>query len=225
MSMNAVVIMAKMPSPNKVKTRLCPPLQPETAAHLYYSFLLDKIEQVRSMEGAHHFLAYTPAAEEDFFIGIMPPGFNLILQVGGDLGERLANTSNSLFEKGYEKVVILDSDTPNLPPDYIREGLRRLEDADVVLGPCMDGGYYLIGMRGRIPELFAGIPWSTRDVIKLTEKKARSVGKTVSHLGRWYDVDTVEDLKRLKKELDLLSQDQNESFCENTYRALSFFKC
>ncbi len=220
--MNAILIMAKTPLPNKVKTRLCPPLEPETAAHLYYSFLLDKIEQVRCMEGAHHFLAYTPATEEIFFLNITPPGFTLIRQVGSDLGERLANISNSLFEMGFEKVVILDSDTPNLPHDYIKEGLRRLDDVDVVLGPCLDGGYYLIGMRGKMPELFTGIPWSTRDVTELTEKKAIALGKTVSHIGRWYDVDTVEDLKRLKKDLDLSSHDQKESFCENTCRALSF---
>lgn len=222
--MNAVVIMAKAPFPNEAKTRLTPPLEPEMASYLYHSFLLDKIEQVKSIEGVYPFIVYTPETAEAFFQEIMPPGFSLISQSGADLGERLANTSESLFEQGFEKVVMLDSDTPNLPPEYIREGLRRLDEADIVLGPCEDGGYYLIGMKASQPQLFKGIPWSTSRVMDLTVENADSLGLVVSLLDRWYDVDTVEDLRRLKYDLGSASRQKGGFFCENTCRAISLIK-
>ena len=216
-NLNTVVIMAKAPVPNEVKTRLIPPLEPEAASLLYHSFLLDKIEQVKSIE-ANRFVAYAPPTSESFFRSIMPPGFSLISQVGEDLGERLANVSKILFELGAEKVVMLDSDTPNLPTDRIHEALSRLDEVDVVLGPCEDGGYYLIGMRSWVPELFHGIPWSTSEVADMTIKKAQSLDLSVSLLDRWYDVDTLIDLERLKRDLQL--PDKNCFFCENTYRAI-----
>jgi uncharacterized protein len=216
--MNAVVIMAKAPLPNEVKTRLIPPLSPEEASSLYHCFLLDKIAQVKSIREARHFLAYTPVTSKAFFRSIIPSSFSLINQVGADLGERLANVSKNLFDQGAEKVIILDSDSPNLPTDHILDGLSRLDDVDIALGPCEDGGYYLIGMRSYMPELFSGIPWSTSEVAKLTMKKAKALGLTVSLLPEWYDVDTMIDLERLKRDLD--SQGNNCYFYENTYRSL-----
>ncbi len=216
--MNAVVIMAKAPFPNEVKTRLTPSLKPEAASCLYHNFLLDKIEQVKSIE-AQRFISYTPETSEAFFRSITPAGFSLISQVGANLGERLANVSKRLFAQGAEKVMMLDSDTPNLPAVLIRDGLSRLDDVDVVVGPCEDGGYYLIGMRSWVPELFHGIPWSTSEVTDLTIRKAQSLDLSVSLLDRWYDVDTVIDLERLKRDLQL--PNKNCFFCENTYRYFS----
>ena len=217
--MNAIAIMAKAPIPNKVKTRLTPPLSPFEASRLYHSFLLDKIEQVKSIEEACPFMAYTPESSEYFFRNIIPPGFSLINQAGKDLGERLANISHELFAKGAGKVVLLDSDTPNLPVDNIRNGLSRLNEADVVLGPCEDGGYYLIGMKAFIPEIFCGIPWSTALVTEFTLKKVHDLGLTVSILPVWYDVDTGKDLRRLMRDLESLSN--NCFFCKNTHSILS----
>jgi len=217
--MNAVVIMAKAPVPNEVKTRLIPALSPEEASNLYHCFLLDKIKQVKSICEARHFIAYAPVTSESFFRSIMPPGFSLINQVGADLGERLANVSKNLFDQGAEKVIILDSDSPNLPTDHIREGLSRLDCVDVVLGPCEDGGYYLIGMRSYIPELFCEIPWSTSEVTKITMKKAKALGLMMSLLPGWYDVDTIIDLERLKRDMD--SPANNCYFCEKVH-ALEF---
>ncbi len=186
-----------------------------------YSKLGDKIEQVKNVK-AHAFIAYAPENAADFFRSIVPAGFTLINQVGTDLGERLANISKSLFSLGFKKVAILDSDTPNLPPEYIQDGFTQLNKSDVVLGPCEDGGYYLIGLRANQPQLFTGIPWSTPGVTELTIKMAQSSGLTIYLLEKWYDIDTLEDLKRLKYDLDTTSEKQKSSFfCENTYRAIS----
>jgi rSAM/selenodomain-associated transferase 1 len=220
--MYAIAIMAKAPFPNKVKTRLTPPLAPIEASRLYHSFLLDKIEQVKDIEVTRPFIAYTPESSKSFFTGIIPPGFFLINQAGKDLGERLANVSHELFTQGATRVILLDSDTPNLPVDHIREGISRLNEVDVVLGPCEDGGYYFIGMRAFIPEIFSGIPWSTAHVTELTLKKAWKLGLTVSMLPGWYDVDTVKDLKRLIRDIELPSN--NGFFCENTRCALSLIR-
>jgi rSAM/selenodomain-associated transferase 1 len=217
----AIVIMAKAPLPDQVKTRMIPSLDPWTVSNLYHNFLLDKIEQVKNVE-AQAFIAYTPETEFDFFRSIVPPGFNLINQVGADLGERLANISKRLFVLGFKKVLILDSDTPNLPVEYIKKGLEQLDNNDVVIGPCEDGGYYMIGLKADQPHLFRDIPWSTSRVTELTMNKAQSSGLIVSILAKWYDIDTLEDLLRLKNEMDLLSNNRKTSFlCENTRNAIS----
>lgn len=219
--MDALVIMAKAPFPNQVKTRLTPPLEPAWASRLYQGFLLDKIEQVRGIEGSHRYVAFTPLTAQPFFARIAP-GFRLIHQVGADLGERLAHVSEELFDQGFQKVLLLDSDSPTLPPKYMREGLARLDEVDVVLGPCEDGGYYLIGMRAYLPFLFEGIPWSTSKVLEATLEKAQSAGAEVSLLEPWYDVDTAEDLMRLQRDVDSPPEDQRKRFfCENTYRVLA----
>ena len=99
-------------------------------------------------------------------------------------------------------MVILDSDSPNLPSGYIYDGLECLDKADAVIGPCLDGGYYLIGLSGHMPELFYDIPWSTGEVIGATLERAASVGISVSLIDEWYDVDTWEDVVRLKRDLE-----------------------
>jgi uncharacterized protein len=222
MSMDAVVVMAKAPRPNKVKTRLTPPLDPETASRLYFSFLLDKLEQVKALEGICPMIAYTPHESADFFNSIRPTGFTLVPQNGGNLGEILENISGHIIKQGYEKVVILDSDSPNLPSQYIYESLRCLDKSDAVIGPCLDGGYYLIGFNTHIPELFHNIPWSTSRVTELTMEKAANCVKTISLLNKWYDVDTWNDLLRLKRDLE--KPLHGSFFCKNTYRNLNILK-
>ena len=111
-------------------------------------------------------------------------------------------------------MVILDSDSPNLPSGYIYDGLECLDKADAVIGPCLDGGYYLIGLGSHIPELFRDIPWSTSKVVVATLERTASIGLSVSLIDEWYDVDTWEDVMRLKRDMD---KPLDENFdCENT---------
>lgn len=217
--MDAIVVMAKAPRPGMVKTRLSPPLNPEEASFLYSQFLLDKIEQLKRIRGPCRYIAYTPDTARAFFVSITPDDFDLLPQAGRDLGERMAGIAEAFFSEGFGKVLIIDSDTPNLPPRYIQEGLNRLDHADVVIGPCDDGGYYLIGTRRNMPELFSGIPWSTPAVANMTAATAGRLGSTVSLLERWYDIDTAGDLLRLKTDLDS-PRNSDGFFCEHTYRAL-----
>jgi glycosyltransferase A (GT-A) superfamily protein (DUF2064 family) len=98
-------------------------------------------------------------------------------------------------------VAAVSTDSPDLPAELLGEAFSRLERAPVVLGPCPDGGYYLIGLSGLIPELFRDMPWSTDRVVPETEARVRAMGLTLSHLPEWHDVDTAADLERLVKAL------------------------
>ena len=194
----AVAIMAKAPKPGEVKTRLCPPLSPEEAADLYDCFLRDKVEQVRALGSATGVIAFTPDDSRSLFEEIAP-GFRLIAQRGADLGSRLLNSLGALLREGYVGAVAIDSDTPNLPTEYLRQAVDVLSRSatDVVVGPSDDGGYYLIGVRQAWPTLFDAMPWSTPEVLPETLRRAHAAGLRVECLPAWFDVDTAEDLERL----------------------------
>lgn len=198
----AVAIMAKAPVAGAVKTRLTPPLTAAEAAHLYRCSLLDKIEQVRALKDTHAVVAYTPAEASGVFAEIAP-GFELLPQRGPELGARLANGLAELLAHGHAAAVAIDSDTPTLPTAFLQEGVDILlrGDADVVVGPCDDGGYYLIGVRAERPELFENMPWSTPGVLSETLRRARAASLTTACLPEWFDVDTAADLERLRASL------------------------
>jgi rSAM/selenodomain-associated transferase 1 len=199
-----------------------PQLDPDTAAKLYYNFLLDRIDQVDNIKGPQPYIAFTPETAKNFFQTIVSPEFSLISQTGSDLGERLTNVSSSLFDKEFNKVVIMDSDSPNLPSRFINDSFERLDSEDVVLGPCEDGGYYLIGLKSSSPDLFRDIPWSTARVTEVTLKRASKQGLKISILDKWYDVDSYNELLQLKNDLNSDSPRENGAyFCKNTYQILS----
>lgn len=198
----AVLIMAKAPRAGEVKTRLCPPLTAAEAAELYRSFLLDKIEQVRALTAASPAVAYTPAEGRALFEALAP-GFTLLPQRGADLGARLANSFEAFFRMGHRGALAIDSDTPTLPLGFLEQALDLIAtpSVDVVLGPSDDGGYYLIGLRTLHRELFEGMEWSTPRVLPETLRRAEAQGLRVASLPTWFDVDTPEDLVRLKASL------------------------
>ena len=199
----AVAIMAKAPLPGQVKTRLCPPLSHDEAAGLYRCFLLDKIQQVRALERARPVIAYAPEDAGQIF-GAMAPDLELLPQRGADLGVRLTGILERLLGSGHDGAVAIDSDTPTLPVRLLQQAVDRLADdpeLDVVLGPTEDGGYYLIGLKAPQPVLFTDMPWSTSDVLPETVRRAAGRRLRLAQLPPWYDVDTSEDLNRLRAEL------------------------
>jgi rSAM/selenodomain-associated transferase 1 len=198
----AVAIMAKAPRAGEVKTRLCPPLSLSDAAELYRRFLLDKIEQVTTLRAASLAIAYTPAEARAFFEEVAP-GFVLVQQRGADLGDRLANSLGELLNRGHHGAMAIDSDTPTLPVGFLQQAvdLVTTPGIDVVLGPTQDGGYYLIGLRAMHRELFEAMAWSTNAVLPETIRRADAKGLRVACLPPWYDIDTPEDLGRLRAEV------------------------
>jgi hypothetical protein len=113
-----------------------------------------------------------------------------------------------LINKGYKKAFAINSDGPSLPPDYLHQAVRSLDDRDLVLGPSEDGGYYLVGVKRHLPDMFIGITWSTSHVLSQTLSKASNLGLRVALLPEWYDIDTWEDFVRLEAELEHIPPDR-----------------
>ncbi|MCG3778874.1 MAG: 2-phospho-L-lactate guanylyltransferase [Nitrospira sp.] len=199
----ALVIFAKAPIPSEVKTRLCPPLTPDEAATLHGSFVLDMLERSKLAVAKlqlpfHRYLACTPSSELVFFkIMEERQGVRLLDQVGEDLGQRLHHTFAHLFAKGYKQVIIVGTDVPTLPLSVYQDALTLLGRADLVLGPALDGGYYLIGLKQPAEKLFAGVPWSTDQVLSVTQQHAKALGLSIGLTTPWRDVDTIADLQAL----------------------------
>jgi rSAM/selenodomain-associated transferase 1 len=199
----ALVVVAKEPSGGRTKTRLSPPLSDQEAADLYRHFLLDTLDLMHSVEGVQPIIAYLPKGAADFFHSIAPPGFDFVPQVGADLGERLDNVLRQCLRNGYQQAVVMDSDSPTLPVSHVQQAFQALDNpsVDMVLGPCDDGGYYLIGVKSPCSALFQGIVMSTSSVTNETLQRAKEEGLRTACLPAWYDVDTPEDLQRLMEDL------------------------
>ncbi len=197
---HALLVVAKRPAPGQTKTRLSPPLTPPQAAALYECFLRDTLELMRQVVAVQPVVAYLPLEEEAYFKGLAPD-FELILQEGPDLGVRLDNALTRYLQNGFERAVIMDSDSPTLPAACLQAAFTALDEADVVLGPCDDGGYYLIGLKRPAPRLLREVQMSTPQVVADTLALAAAEGLRVKLLPTWYDIDDVATLNRLLGEL------------------------
>ena len=194
-----VIVFAKHPVPNQVKTRLIPTLSPEQAAILYTAFLTDWCETLAKLPGVDLIIAYTPTEAESDLRALIGDNAIYIPQMGADLGERLTLATQWAAERGYTKILFVGSDSPTLPTSYISEALTLLDTQDIAIGPSTDGGYYLIGFSAvnvavAVPFVFEDIAWSTADVFEQTVARIRLVKATVGLLPPWYDIDTAEDL-------------------------------
>jgi rSAM/selenodomain-associated transferase 1 len=196
----ALLVIAKRPTPGQTKTRLSPPLSAEQASRLYECFLHDTLDLARAVPDVTRLIAYLPSGEADYFRELAPD-FGLVLQRGASLGERLDNALAHCLCDGFDRAVIMDSDSPTLPSAYVVRAFDLLDGADVVLGPCEDGGYYLVGLNRPQPRLLRGVRMSTPNVLRDTLALAEEVGLRVAFAPTWYDVDTARDLRRVDDEL------------------------
>lgn len=225
-----LILFAKVPEPGRAKTRLAPGLGEEGAARLYQAFLDDAIALCGRVEGASLELwasggagtsgvagasadagasddagVSADAGVREYFAGRYPD-LLVRLQSGRGLGERLSGAFESSFAAGADHVVITGSDHPTLPSSYLDRAFSALIDAQLVIGPSADGGYYAIGLaRHAWPEaasLFIGVPWSTPAVLETTRRTARRLGLGHVELPEWYDVDDPSVLRRLRREAD-----------------------
>ncbi|HSE40783.1 MAG TPA: TIGR04282 family arsenosugar biosynthesis glycosyltransferase [Acidobacteriota bacterium] len=189
----AILVFTKGTNPEDVKTRLSDFLSPEQRFELHIAFIKDTLEKVRSLPYAPH-LYVMGNSEFDFRLDLP-----IYPQEGIDLGSRLANAFASVL-KQFHRGVVIGTDSPDLPADRIEFAFAKLTEADVVLGPTEDGGYYLLGLSHMIPEIFQEISWGTNAVLKQTLQKARN--HKVALLEPHYDVDVIDDLHRLRKNLE-----------------------
>lgn len=186
-------IFAKEPRPGQVKTRFCPPLAPEAAAHLYQASLLETLERM----GQGTFtpvLFYTGAP--DWFAAHCPK-LPLLPQGDGDLGRRLERGIACLLGQGAPAAALIGSDSPDLPVEQVEAAFALLEKADVVTIPAADGGYVLIGARRPYPDLFRDMPWSTPELLAATRRRAEGLALDYRELPPWEDLDDLAALRRL----------------------------
>jgi rSAM/selenodomain-associated transferase 1 len=118
-------------------------------------------------------------------------------QTGENLGERMKNGFAEAISMNFKRVVLIGSDIPDLPLGFIEEAFASLREKDAVIGPSLDGGYYLIGFKNETfsPRVFEGIHWSTESVFEKTLRLLEQEGLTVHTLQPLRDIDTVEDLR------------------------------
>ncbi len=165
----------------------------EEALNLYKAMLNQTIHKAKALSDIQTYGFYDGNIEalDNHF------GVSLFRQNGEDFGERMLNAFIQLFALGFKMVCLIGSDSPTLPEQYIYDAFGLLAKYDLVLGPCQDGGYYLIGLRTPMPELFLGVPWGGSDVFALTIKKASVLNLSYYLLPVWYDIDRPEDLHYL----------------------------
>jgi rSAM/selenodomain-associated transferase 2/rSAM/selenodomain-associated transferase 1 len=198
----AVVVMARVPSASRGKSRLTREIGGDHL-ELTRALLLDTLHAVQGLAAADLFIAFEPAESFGEMRALVGDRGRLFPQQGDTLGDRMRNAFDRLFATGYSTVVMIGSDLPSLPTSHVVQAfqyLRERPDA-LVIGPASDGGYYLIGMRRLWPALFTSIPWSTADVLTTTTSIAETCGLTVSFVPPWHDVDTVDDLRRVLRDL------------------------
>jgi uncharacterized protein len=196
-----LLVVAKRPAAGQTKTRLCPPLSAESAAALYECFLRDTLDIMRQVPHVERGIVYLPEDASDYF-RVLAPEMTLTTQRGVNLGERLDHLLTDALSAGAQQAVVMDSDSPTLPASHLVMAFEALDGAaDVVLGPCDDGGYYLIGLNRPAPRLLRDVEMSTPFVVRDTLAVAEELGLKVALLPTWYDVDTVVELRRLRDEI------------------------
>ena len=190
-----VCIFAKPPEPGSVKTRLIPELGPERAAELAEAFLEDTVAMVRTLDWAECIIAATARFARSYF----KPD-EVWLQSEGDLGERLEKVLR-LALKRRPIVLAIGADSPGLPAAYLESARQALTTADAVLGPSIDGGFYLIGLKECPVGVLEEIQWSHSTTLASTVAKLEQFGLKTVLINPWYDVDGHEDLERLRRQL------------------------
>ncbi|MFV1981392.1 MAG: TIGR04282 family arsenosugar biosynthesis glycosyltransferase [Rhodothermia bacterium] len=195
----ALIVFGKNPVAGHVKTRLARSIGDVPAATLYRAFLLDSLEAFSALDAdLRLYLAPSDAAIDPHVDAAFP---DFLIQSGDGLGERMSNAFKETFETGYSNVGIVGSDHPSIPVNILRRGLARVRNGNVVLGPSDDGGYCFLALDRHRPQLFSGIQYGRPDVLDATMHKARMFHVEATLLDSWYDVDAIEDLRRLTADL------------------------
>ncbi|WP_341730482.1 TIGR04282 family arsenosugar biosynthesis glycosyltransferase [Microcoleus sp. EPA2] len=191
-----LIIFTRYPAPGQAKTRLIPVLGKEGAANLHRLMTQRTIARALSLQNSRqlsveiHYTGSSQQLMEDWL------GTEIIYhqQSEGDLGARMLAAFQKSFNFGIEKVVIIGTDCPQLKEQMLAKAFDALNDKDLVLGPAKDGGYYLIGLRCLIPELFDGIHWGSSEVFAKTLAISQNLGLNIGVLPTLVDIDRPEDL-------------------------------
>ena len=201
---SVVLVFAKPPEPGRVKTRLLSLLTPKKAASLHRACLADTIATMTNVPGCRKWLRVAARPNRAQELGRelqLTRRWHVGIQHGRDLGARLEEAFQSAFCSGFQKVIVVGTDTPWMDSNRVLRALQTLRTADTVIGPTVDGGYYLIGARRFIPAMFWNIPWGTSQVLDRTLAAIRKAHASCRLMRRDFDLDRPADFERAQKML------------------------
>lgn len=195
---SCVLFFVRYPRKGRVKKRLSRDLDETLTVALYKNFILDLLATLEKLCVEFEICFFPPSARKKF-MGWLGVQHSYVPQQGEDLGRRMENAFIQAFKRNFRRVIIIGSDIPDLPGEFIREALSYLATQDAVIGPSYDGGYYLIGFKADtfLPEVFRGIKWGGDGVFQATLDILENAGMEIHVLPKWNDVDTFADLKAL----------------------------
>ncbi len=225
----AIAVFTKVPIAGQVKTRMIPFLTQEQAAELQEYFLLDTLDLAMGINNSETIIAYTPKKALNDLKKRVKAQLKYIPQKGSETSERVYNVFKNLFSEGYTHILLIDADSPTLPQDLLNCAFNALEKNDLVIGPTVDGGCFLIGLKSLYEKIFCDINLGLVNTLHQTIDQ----GYRLYYVDTWYDIDTYEDLgflawhveylkkrglrspSRTVKFLEKLDRDQFSPFTQN----------
>jgi len=192
-----ILLFLKYPEPGKVKSRLSAEIGENTALAFYQCFVVDTLATLEEL-GYPIVISFSPYDALRKFQQWLGDGYLFLPAKGETFGERLRSSFENAFDHGFERVVLVASDNPDVPKGFLVEAVNSLSSFDVVLGPCEDGGYYLLGFTqsGFSSRAFDDISWSTMHVVSETIQRLQEDKRSVHLLPLWYDIDRFEDVQK-----------------------------
>ena len=198
MNRRCLIVFVKSPETGSIKSRLAAAIGEQKARQLYKRFVQDLLD---SLDKGNYCLKifFYPPDQRQVLVQWLGNSRSYEPQIGDDLGERMKNAFEKCFSDGFEAAILIGSDSPDLPAEIVDEGFVSLKGSDVVIGPSLDGGYYLLGFKADtfLPAAFTGISWGTDGVIKNTREILENNGLSMTVLPAWRDIDTYKDLRTL----------------------------
>jgi rSAM/selenodomain-associated transferase 2/rSAM/selenodomain-associated transferase 1 len=191
-----LVLFLKYPQKGKIKTRLAKRIGDTVTLQLYECFIRDMLDKLIALPYDLHIFVAPPDKVTAMcqWLGRDLPVHG---QEGCDLGERMKQTFDSMFQMGYESCVLMGSDFPDLPGSVVTDAFAGLKSSEAVIAPAADGGYYLIGFQRLhfCESVFQNVVWSTDRVFQQTMDIFKQEKIRVKTLRKWWDVDDFDELK------------------------------
>lgn len=205
----AVIVFTRVPVPGQTKTRMMPHVSAAGCARLHTCFLRDIRRECRKID-ADLYICYTPEGKQERLYPVFGADAHYFPQEGYGLGERMYRAIRRVLKGGYDSCILMGTDVPEMKAEYLNRAFRILESRDAVLGPTMDGGYYLVGVKKPYRSVFEVEGYGKNSVLRDTVRHLKQEGLTVGFTEKLHDMDTYEDLCGYRRRM------QNDRFLQKT---------
>ncbi len=208
----AIIVFTRVPIPGKTKTRLEKMITKEECANIHINFLKD-IKNICDILKRDIFIFYTPEDKNNIIKNIFGSKVNYKIQEGNDLGEKMFDAIEYVLNKDYKSSILIGSDIPYICIDDLEKAFSILKEKDIVLGPTVDNGYYLVGMNKPTKEIFQNIEYGHGNVLSNTIETIKNINLTYDLTNENRDIDEPKDLKYFYEEIKngTVDKDMNTS--------------